>query len=57
MKTMYKTEGGIYAMYRGIIPTVAGVGPYVRPRIVVDEDAGLMLTSGRLELHGLRNHA
>jgi len=27
--TMYKTEGGIFALYRGIIPTVAGVAPYV----------------------------
>jgi len=29
MKTMYRTEGGITALYRGIIPTVAGVAPYV----------------------------
>jgi solute carrier family 25 phosphate transporter 23/24/25/41 len=29
MVTMYKTEGGIPALYRGIIPTVAGVAPYV----------------------------
>jgi len=29
MKTMYKTEGGIFALYRGIVPTVAGVAPYV----------------------------
>lgn len=27
--SMYKTEGGILALYRGIIPTVAGVAPYV----------------------------
>lgn len=26
---MYKTEGGISALYRGLIPTVAGVAPYV----------------------------
>jgi len=26
---MYKTEGGFLALYRGIIPTVAGVAPYV----------------------------
>lgn len=26
---MYKTEGGIPALYRGILPTVAGVAPYV----------------------------
>ena len=29
MVTMYKTEGGILALYRGILPTVAGVAPYV----------------------------
>lgn len=29
MVTMYKTEGGFSALYRGIIPTVAGVAPYV----------------------------
>lgn len=26
---MYKTEGGFLALYRGIVPTVAGVAPYV----------------------------
>ncbi len=31
---MYKTEGGIGALYRGIIPTVAGVAPYVRPHAI-----------------------
>lgn len=29
MVSMYKTEGGVSALYRGIIPTVAGVAPYV----------------------------
>ncbi|MCJ1339592.1 hypothetical protein MMC09_004882 [Bachmanniomyces sp. S44760] len=29
MVSMYKNEGGISALYRGIIPTVAGVAPYV----------------------------
>ena len=29
MKNMYKNEGGFTALYRGIIPTVAGVAPYV----------------------------
>jgi solute carrier family 25 (mitochondrial phosphate transporter), member 23/24/25/41 len=29
MGMMYKTEGGIRALYRGIVPTVAGVAPYV----------------------------
>lgn len=27
--TMYKTEGGVGALYRGILPTIAGVAPYV----------------------------
>jgi len=27
--TMYRTEGGFPALYRGILPTVAGVAPYV----------------------------
>ena len=30
MAKMYKTEGGFRALYRGIVPTVAGVAPYVR---------------------------
>lgn len=29
MGAMYRTEGGIKALYRGIIPTVTGVAPYV----------------------------
>lgn len=29
MASMYKNEGGFAALYRGIIPTVAGVAPYV----------------------------
>ncbi|RWA11071.1 hypothetical protein EKO27_g4035 [Xylaria grammica] len=29
MMSMYKSEGGFAALYRGIIPTVAGVAPYV----------------------------
>lgn len=29
MVAMYKSEGGITALYRGIVPTVAGVAPYV----------------------------
>ena len=33
MVMMYKTEGGFWALYRGIIPTVAGVAPYVRTMI------------------------
>lgn len=30
LKLMYKNEGGVLALYRGITPTVAGVAPYVR---------------------------
>ncbi|CAG8476367.1 9011_t:CDS:2 [Ambispora gerdemannii] len=29
MKLIYKTEGGIYALYRGLSPTLMGVAPYV----------------------------
>lgn len=37
MKTMYLTEGGIVGLYRGIIPTVAGVAPYVGLNFMVYE--------------------
>lgn len=37
LKTMYQTEGGIPALYRGIIPTVAGVAPYVGLNFMVYE--------------------
>jgi solute carrier family 25 phosphate transporter 23/24/25/41 len=30
--TMYRDEGGWTALYRGIVPTIAGVAPYVRDR-------------------------
>lgn len=33
MRLMYLNEGGFLALYRGIIPTVAGVAPYVSPSI------------------------
>lgn len=26
---IYRNEGGVVALYRGIVPTVAGVAPYV----------------------------
>lgn len=29
MVQMYKSEGGWRALYRGIVPTIAGVAPYV----------------------------
>lgn len=34
---MYKTEGGFMALYRGIVPTVAGVAPYVGLNFMVYE--------------------
>lgn len=37
MKTMYRTEGGIRGLYRGILPTVAGVAPYVGLNFMVYE--------------------
>lgn len=42
---MYKTEGGISALYRGIIPTVAGVAPYVGLNFMVYEMARTQFTS------------
>ncbi|KAF4121000.1 solute carrier family 25 (mitochondrial phosphate transporter), member 23/24/25/41 [Geosmithia morbida] len=41
---MYKTEGGITALYRGIVPTVAGVAPYVGLNFMVYESARKSLT-------------
>ncbi|KAM5352158.1 hypothetical protein ACJ41O_004881 [Fusarium nematophilum] len=41
---MYKTEGGMSALYRGIIPTVAGVAPYVGLNFMVYESARKYLT-------------
>ena len=37
MVAMYKTEGGILALYRGIVPTVAGVAPYVGLNFMIYE--------------------
>lgn len=34
---MYKNEGGFLALYRGIIPTVAGVAPYVGLNFMIYE--------------------
>ncbi|SPJ75395.1 related to mitochondrial carrier protein [Fusarium torulosum] len=41
---MYKTEGGWSALYRGIIPTVAGVAPYVGLNFMVYESVRKYLT-------------
>ena len=35
MVGMYKNEGGFLALYRGILPTVAGVAPYVSLKLSV----------------------
>jgi solute carrier family 25 phosphate transporter 23/24/25/41 len=35
--SMYKNEGGFRALYRGIIPTVSGVAPYVGLNFMVYE--------------------
>lgn len=56
MRIMYKTEGGIIALYRGILPTVAGVAPYVRPhnsqKTKFGYSANIFL--GWIEFHDLR---
>jgi hypothetical protein len=45
MVIMYKTEGGFPALYRGILPTVAGVAPYVRI-----ENTCLLIDADRIRL-------
>ncbi|KAL8744869.1 MAG: hypothetical protein Q9190_002943 [Brigantiaea leucoxantha] len=35
--SMYRSEGGLLALYRGILPTVAGVAPYVGLNFMVYE--------------------
>lgn len=35
MVNVYKTEGGILALYGGYIPTIAGVAPYVREALLI----------------------
>lgn len=44
MIIMYKTEGGFFALYRGIIPTVAGVAPYVGLNFMTYESVRKYLT-------------
>ncbi|KAJ4303307.1 hypothetical protein N0V90_002200 [Kalmusia sp. IMI 367209] len=44
MVSMYKNEGGVLALYRGIIPTVAGVAPYVGLNFMVYEMARTQFT-------------
>lgn len=44
MGVMYRTEGGVPALYRGIIPTVSGVAPYVGLNFMVYEFVRQYLT-------------
>ncbi|KAI5286963.1 hypothetical protein KEM54_006347 [Ascosphaera aggregata] len=44
-KIMYRTEGGVRSLYRGIIPTIAGVAPYVGLNFMVYEAIRKRLTS------------
>lgn len=44
MVSMYKNEGGFLALYRGIVPTVAGVAPYVGLNFMVYEIARTKFT-------------
>lgn len=44
LATMYKNEGGVPALYRGIVPTVAGVAPYVGLNFMVYEHVRKYLT-------------
>lgn len=37
MQNIYKTEGGIFGLYRGIMPTIYGVAPYVGLNFAVYE--------------------
>jgi solute carrier family 25 (mitochondrial phosphate transporter), member 23/24/25/41 len=41
---IYKTEGGIPALYRGLVPTVLGVAPYVGLNFAVYEHMRKMVT-------------
>ncbi|TKA73996.1 hypothetical protein B0A49_03887 [Cryomyces minteri] len=44
MAGMYKNEGGFLALYRGIVPTVAGVAPYVGLNFMVYESVRVYFT-------------
>lgn len=44
MKQMYASEGGITALYRGIVPTVAGVAPYVGLNFMIYESVRTYFT-------------
>lgn len=44
MVLIYKNEGGFVALYRGIVPTVAGVAPYVGLNFMTYESVRKYLT-------------
>lgn len=44
MKGMYQTEGGVKALYRGILPTVTGVAPYVGLNFMIYESVRAYFT-------------
>jgi len=44
--TIFKTEGGFPALYRGILPTLAGVAPYVSAMLVNRDDSANVLQVG-----------
>jgi len=44
MKHMYTNEGGFVALYRGIVPTVAGVAPYVGLNFMIYESVRAYFT-------------
>lgn len=41
---IYRTEGGIPALYRGLVPTVMGVAPYVGLNFAVYENMRKVVT-------------
>lgn len=53
LKMMYRTEGGLLALYRGITPTVAGVAPYVGIHCVNQLNFLLIFPQGGTEFHDL----
>jgi solute carrier family 25 (mitochondrial phosphate transporter), member 23/24/25/41 len=44
MVSMYRHEGGFFALYRGILPTIAGVAPYVGLNFMIYESVRQYVT-------------
>lgn len=53
MLLMYRKEGGVVALYRGILPTVAGVAPYVSVAFIHDTCVMANQVEGRAEFHDI----